>query len=205
MLGTFKWLFRLTVGIIILALLSIGLAYYLAIQSLPNYNKAIAVNGLQEQIEIVRDHTNVPHIFGVHDEDVFFGLGYAHAQDRLWQMTILRRTIQGRLSEVFGPRTQNVDAIMRQYGLYQQALDSVDDQDNYTQAALTAYAAGVNARLDEIQQNSLGRGAPEMFLFHAPIKLWQPADSLAIIKLMGIHLSAHLSAEILRTQVALEL
>ena len=205
MLGTFKWLFRLTVGIIILALLTIGLAYYLAIQSLPNYNKTITVKGLQEQIEIVRDHTNVPHIFGVHDEDVFFGLGYAHAQDRLWQMTILRRTIQGRLSEVFGPRTQNVDTIMRHYGLYQQALDSVDDQDNYTQAALTAYAAGVNARLDEIQQNSLGRGAPEMFLFHAPIKLWQPADSLAIIKLMGIHLSAHLGAEILRTQVALEL
>ncbi|MCY4304676.1 MAG: penicillin acylase family protein [Aestuariivita sp.] len=205
MLGVFKWLSRLTVGIIILTLLALGLTYFLAKQSLPNYNKTITVNGLNEQIEIVRDNTNVPHIFGVHDEDVFFGLGYAHTQDRLWQMTILRRTIQGRLSEVFGSRALNFDIIMRRYGLYQQALESVEYQDDYTKAALNAYSAGVNARLDEIQQNSLGRGAPEMFLFDAPITLWQPADSLAIIKLMGIHLSAHLSAEILRAQVALEL
>jgi len=172
-------------------------------RSLPDYDKSLDVAGLSAPVEIVRDNANVPHVFGQSDADVFFGLGYAHAQDRLWQMTTLRRTAQGRLSEVFGARTVEIDTLMRRYDLYRLAVQSVEVQTPEAQAALRAYAAGVNARLDEINREALGRGAPEMFLFNAPIAPWQPADSLAIIKLMAVQLSGHLQNEVLRARTSL--
>ncbi len=201
----FQWLFRLTSAAVVLLVLAVLGVYYFASTSLPDYDNRLAVEGVSAPVEIVRDNANVPHIFGASDPDVFFGLGYAHAQDRLWQMTMLRRTAQGRLSEVFGPRTQAIDVTLRRFDLYRLAQQSVAVQDSYTRAALDAYAAGVNARLAEINRDALGRGAPEMFLFNAPISPWQPADSIAVVKLMGVQLSGHLEAEVLRARVALAL
>ncbi|MEC7963283.1 MAG: penicillin acylase family protein, partial [Pseudomonadota bacterium] len=145
----------------------------------------------------------VPHILGASDADVFFGLGYAHAQDRLWQMVTLRRTVQGRLSEVFGTRTVEIDTVMRRLDLYPLAQAAVRHQDARTQVALKAYADGVNARLDEINQNALGRGAPEMFLFNMPIAPWQPADSIAMVKLMALRLTGQIDTEVLRARTSL--
>ncbi|MEL6889843.1 MAG: penicillin acylase family protein, partial [Pseudomonadota bacterium] len=72
-------------------------------------------------------------------------------------------------------------------------------------AALEAYAAGVNSRLDQINTEALGRGAPEMFLFPAPLSPWRPADSIAIAKLMGLQLSGHMEEEVLRARLSLAL
>ena len=201
----FRWLLRLAGGLVLLSVLAAIAVYYLASQSLPDYDQTLEVPGIEAPVEIVRDNANVPHIFGQSDTDVFFGLGYAHAQDRLWQMTIMRRTAQGRLSEVFGTRTLPVDRLMRRLDLYRLAQRSVEAQDSDTREALRAYAAGVNTRLEEINARALGRGAPEMFLFNAPVAPWQPADSLAVIKLMALQLSGHLQDEVLRARVQLQL
>ena len=191
---------------ILLALVVVIGLYFLLSRSLPTYDKTLSVTGLTAPVEIVHDNANVPHIFAENDPDVFFGLGYAHAQDRLWQMTMLRRTVQGRLSEVFGPRTINIDKVLRRFDLYSAAQRSISVQDARTMAALDAYAAGVNARVQEINDSALGRGAPEMFVFSNPIAPWQPADSIAIIKLLSVQLSAHLENEVLyaRTSLALD-
>jgi penicillin amidase len=199
----FRWLVRIAGGMILLAVLAVLVMYFLLSRSLPDYNKRLTVAGISAPVEIIRNNSNVPHIYGRKDEDVFFGLGYAHAQDRLWQMTILRRTVQGRLSEVFGPRTIETDKILRRFDLYALARQSVEAQDARTMAALEAYAAGVNARLAEINAEALGRGAPEMFLFNNPIAPWVPADSIAIIKLMGVQLSSHLANEVVTARTAL--
>ncbi len=204
----FRWLLRLTAGTILLGVLGAILVYFLAAQSLPEYNKEIALPGPTAPVEIVRDNANVPHIFGsfgASDEDVFFGLGYAHAQDRLWQMAVMRRTAQGRLSEVFGPRTVKTDSFLRRLDLYSAARSSVSSQSPEALRALTAYSAGVNARLQEVNENALGRGAPEMFLFNMPIAPWQPADSIAIMKLMAVQLSSNMQEEILRAQTSIAL
>jgi penicillin amidase len=204
----FRWLLRLTAGSILLGLAGAGLVYFLAAQSLPDYDKEIALPGPTAPVEIVRDHANVPHIFGsfgASDEDVFFGLGYAHAQDRLWQMAVMRRTAQGRLSEIFGPRTVKTDSFLRRLDLYRTARSSVAAQSPESLRALEAYASGVNARLQEVNERALGRGAPEMFLFNMPIAPWQPADSIAIMKLMALQLSSHLQEEILRAQTSIAL
>lgn len=199
----FRWLLRLTTLSIVLVIGAFGLAYYFASRSLPDYNADTTAAGLSAPLEIVRDNANVPHIFGETDADVYFGLGYAHAQDRLWQMTMLRRTAQGRLSELFGERTLGIDKVMRRFDLYNLAVASVEAQDAPTRAALDAYAAGVNAWLAEINKGALGRGAPEMWIFNQPIAPWQPADSLAILKLMALQMSSQLEAEVLRARTSL--
>jgi penicillin amidase len=199
----FRWLMRLTGAMIGIAVLSVLAVYFLASRSLPQYDKTLTVRGLSAPLEIVRDNANVPHILGQSDEDVFFGLGYAHAQDRLWQMMTLRRTVQGRLSEVFGPRTVEIDTVMRRLDLYPLAQRALVHQDPKTQAALKAYAQGVNARLAEINQNALGRGAPEMFLFNMPIAPWQAADSIAMVKLMALRLSGQIDTEVQRARTSL--
>ncbi|CUH83158.1 penicillin acylase family protein [Thalassovita mediterranea] len=201
----FRWMVRLAGTLIAVSVLAVLGIYFLASRSLPEYDKELAVSGLDARLEIVRDNANVPHILGASDADVFFGLGYAHAQDRLWQMMTLRRTVQGRLSEVFGTRTVEIDTVMRHLDLYPLAQAAVPYQDERTQMALSAYARGVNARLQEINENALGRGAPEMFLFDMPIAPWQPADSIAMIKLMALRLSGQVDTEVLRARTSLRL
>lgn len=201
----FGWLLKLSTGLAILAGLSVVFVYYLASRSLPDYDKTLDVSGISQEVRIIRDTANVPHIFGETDEDVFFGLGYVHAQDRLWQMLTNRRTVQGRLSEVFGSRTLYIDKLVRTLGLYEAATASVSAQSPEALAALQAYSAGVNARIAEINENALGRGAPEMFLFNQDVPPWTPADSLAVIKLMALQQSSHLESEVLRARTSLAL
>jgi penicillin amidase len=203
MLTAFRWLIRLLTGAIMLGLIVLLLAYWILSRSLVDYSEDFTVQGITAPVEIVRNNDNVPHIFGATDEDVYFALGFAHAQDRLWQMTMLRRTVQGRLSEIFGAPTVKVDELLRRYDLYGLALQSVEAQDATTRAALEAYAAGVNAWIGEINKGARGRGAPEFFLFEPEIAAWAPADSIAILKLMALQLSGSLQDEVLRARVSL--
>ena len=199
----FVWLMRITLSVAAVAGLLVSFAYFFLSRSLPDYSKTVEFSHITEEIEIVRDTANVPHIFGKNDQDTLFALGYVHAQDRLWQMTMLRRTAQGRLSELFGAETLTVDMVVRRLGIYSASRASLSALRSDTMAKLEAYANGVNARLEEINLGNLGRGAPELFLFSNFIAPWSPTDSLAIIKLMGLQLSSHLESEVLRARVSL--
>ena len=196
----FRWLLRIVTGLLVLTLAVTFLLYWFFSRSVPDYGETLSVRGISGEVEIVRDNASVPHIFGPSDEDVYFGLGLAHAQDRLWQMTLMRRTAQGRLSELFGTRTVKVDELLRRFDFYALSVKSVAAQDAYTQAALGAYAAGVNAWLEQVNAGARGRGAPEFWLFEPAIAPWQPADSIAIGKLMALQLSSHLESEVLRAR-----
>ncbi|MGB3408517.1 MAG: penicillin acylase family protein [Jannaschia sp.] len=201
----FRWSFRIVTATLLLAGLALLVVLWLASRSLPDYDRTEDVRGLSAPVEIVRNTFNVPHIFGETDADVFFGLGYAHAQDRLWQMVLMRRTAQGRLSEVFGNRTLRTDELLRRLALYRAATASVAAQSPEVLAMLEAYAAGVNARIDVINRDASGRGAPEFFLFAPEIAPWQPADSIAVVKLMALQLSGHVGEEVLRARASLVL
>ena len=201
----FGWVLRITVGCVIIIIAVISFCYFLVIQSLPDYNKTIKFSDLSSTTEIVRDTANVPHLFGTSDHDTLFALGYVHAQDRLWQMTMLRRTAQGRLSELFGEETLAIDMVVRRLGLYPASHRSLSSLRPDTLDKLEAYSQGVNARLKEINYGKLGRGAPEFFFFSNAIAPWNPTDSLAIIKLIGLQHSSHLQSEVLRARVSLVL
>ncbi|MFT5001063.1 MAG: penicillin amidase [Planctomycetota bacterium] len=205
MISIFRWLVRLVAALLAVGFACILLAYYFAAKSVPDYDNKHAVSGLVDRVEIVRDRYGVPHIFGKSDADVFYGLGFTHAQDRLWQMTMLRRTAQGRLSELFGRQTLKTDDFLRRLDLHNLAAASLPFQSQQTRDALDAYAAGVNGWLSVVNSQPLGRGAPEFFVFDKAIDPWQPADSLAISRLMGLRVTGHLEAEVLRLRTALRI
>ena len=203
MVRLLRWLLRALTAALALGALAVGAALWFVSRSLVDPGAEWVAEGPRGRIEVVRDSHGVPHVFGGSDHDVYFGLGFAHAQDRLWQMTTMRRTAQGRLSEVFGERMLEVDELMRRLDLYELARASVAAQDDDTRAMLEAYSAGVNAWLAQVNAGALGRGAPELFAFDAPVAPWRPADSIALGKLIGVQLSPHLADEVLRARLSM--
>ena len=139
------------------------------------------------------------------DRDVFFGLGYAHAQDRLWQMML--HAAHGAGAPVRALRAadgRDRQACCGGSTSTRSPRASVDDQDPETLDALEAYSAGVNARIEEINSRlPRPRRAGVLPLRRAALPPWQPADCLAIIKLMALQLSGHLSEEVLRARTSL--
>ncbi len=205
MRATLRWLIRIVSLVVTFTVLGVLLAWWMASRSLPDYEADWTVAGITAPVEIVRSRSGVPHIFGETDADVFYGLGFAHAQDRLWQMLMTRRTAQGRLSELFGRRTLEIDDVLRRLDLYRLSSASVAALDARTRSELEAYARGVNAWIELVSTEALGRGAPEMFLFAPEIAPWRPADSIAVSAMMALQLAAHHEEEVLRARTALAL
>ncbi len=200
-----RWMIRLVTATLVAGVLGLSVAYWVFSRSLPDYDADWTVPGIGARVDIVRSNADVPHIYGETDHDVFFGLGFAHAQDRLWQMLMVRRTAQGRLSELFGQRTLRIDELMRRLDLYGHARRSVAAQDPETLDMLQAYADGVNAWLSLVADRALGRGAPELLLFSPEIAPWRPADSIAVVNMMALQLAGHQETEVLRARTSLML
>ena len=205
MVTLFRWLLRLTVGLIAGAVLLVGVAAWFALRSLPDYGATYSVAGIAAPVEIVRSSDAVPHLFATSDADAFFALGFVHAQDRLLQMTLLRRAAQGRLSEVLGGRAFAADDLARRMGFARTAAASVAAQDAPTRAALDAYAAGVNQWIETVNRDARGRGAPEFFFIPDEIAYWRAADSLAVLKLIAASSTTALADEVLRARLSLAL
>src|SRR5512143_2187274 len=114
MTGKSKRILRWIGGLFIVFLLSAMAGGYLYIRStLPEYDGIVQTTGLHAEVQIVRDSYGMPHVFAADDEDAAFGVGYATAQDRLFQMEMIRRAIAGRLSEIFGDSLLKVDRLFR--------------------------------------------------------------------------------------------
>ena len=127
-------------------------AFFQVRGALPSYSGHVEAKGLKAPVEILRDKNAVPHIIAGSIEDAAFGLGYVHAQDRFWQMELMRRLAQGRLSEIIPPRLVgsgliDTDRTMRGLGLYRKAADSMNALSPGMRDIIGAYAAGVNAWL----------------------------------------------------------
>ena len=157
---------------------------YLSYQSLPDYNKKLFSNDINSKITIKTDLYAVPHITGNNDKETFFGLGYVHAQERLWQMTFLKRLSQGRLSEISGTKTVLLDSFMKSLDLQALANEIFKNLPSDLKQILSFYSQGINLRLKEIQEQGLGRGSPEFFFYSPEVTPWRPVDSLAIFKLI---------------------
>jgi penicillin G amidase len=180
-------------------LLALGGGVYLYLRSaLPQTDGRIVLSGPRAEIRIERDADGVPLIVAQDDEDAAFGLGFVHAQDRLFQMELQRRYGAGRLAEIFGPQAVAVDRQMRVLGLYRAAEAEIPFLSPEMRSALDSYAAGVNAFL------AARRGAlpPEFLLLGFSPKPWRPADSLVWGKLMALQLGGNYRGELLRARLA---
>ena len=116
--------------------------------SLPPAERAVSDPLLRGTVDVLFDERDVPYIFAENRRDAAFALGFAHAENRLWQMEFQRRLAAGRLSELLGSRSVRVDRFMRTLGLYRSAEASFAGLEPATKATLEAYAAGVNRWLE---------------------------------------------------------
>src|SRR3954468_13600354 len=130
--------------VVVLALAAAGGRYYLR-RSLPQIDGTITVAGLAAPIEIVRDADAIPHVFAASKADALFGLGYVHAQDRLWQMELQRRIGFGRLSEVLGAAAVPQDRFLRTVGFGRAARTAWGSTPDWAKQQINAYVAGINA------------------------------------------------------------
>jgi penicillin amidase len=159
--------------------------------SLPQTTGTMTTAGLNSEASIVRDRYAVPHIFAANDHDSYFALGVAHAQDRLWQMEITRRAMRGRLSEVLGENALDTDIFFRTMGLGAASETAVQQLPDDVQAALEAYAAGVNSILD--QPGFIP--PPEFQILMFSPESWTPADTLTVYKAIALDLFGNAFSE----------
>ena len=143
-----KKLFFFLIGLSFLLLI----AYWFIGKSLsPDYNGEIKISGLKDKVTVFYDDNGVPHINAQNNEDALRAFGYVHAQDRLWQMELIRRLAAGRLAEIFGKDLVRVDKLFSGLGIEEAAVNGIAKIDKTTEAyKLTmAYLDGVNQFIDK--------------------------------------------------------
>jgi penicillin G amidase len=165
----------------------LGYAYFVAHSALPQLDGRVPVHGLSGSVTVTRDAHGVPTIEAATLEDVIFAQGYVTAQDRLWQMDVMRRFAAGELSEILGPDTLKMDREQRILGLRAAARKSMASASARDRVFFEAYARGVNAYIA-----SQGNHLPIEFriLKYAP-KPWLPEDSVVIANQMVKDLNYH--------------
>ncbi|HTP06732.1 MAG TPA: penicillin acylase family protein, partial [Anaerolineae bacterium] len=170
---------------------------FLSKRRLPQIDGTLNVPGLTASVEIIRDRWGIPHIYAANTHDLFFAQGFAHAQDRLWQMELNRRTATGRLSEIFGEVALDTDRAVRTFGFARIAAIDLDNATDDVLTVMQAYADGVNAYLQHP-----ARQLPVEFtlLRHTP-EPWALLDSMAFMRVLVWQLSHAWYGEIVRAQV----
>jgi penicillin G amidase len=186
------------VAVIAAALVGLGVAWR-TIESLrgpgPPGSERASVPGLEKNVRIVRDSFGVPHVSAETLADAMRGLGFVHAQDRLWQMEVLRRAARGRLSELFGAATLEHDRLARTLGIGADA-EREAELPGGARAQLAAYSEGVNAWLARLREEP-GWMPGELRWLEIEPEPWTPADSLAVVRLRSFLLSRSLGASLL--------
>src|SRR4051812_33532028 len=182
-----KWIGRGLAALAALMILAAVGGYFWLRTSLPQVGGSISVAGLSAPVEIARDDRGVPTINAKSLNDAYFALGFAHAQDRLFQMELMRRVGAGRLAEAIGEAGGSTDKLMRTLGLYRMAEAEAVAASPPLKAALDAYAAGVNAFLKQRH----GALPLEFQLLRITPEVWRPADSLVWGRIMALQLSAN--------------
>ena len=188
-------LVRTLAAVVLLALAVTAGGYIYLRQSMADFDASARVSGLTGDVDIVRDADAIPHIFAANKLDGLFGLGYVHAQDRLWQMEFQRRVGFGRLSEIFGSATIPQDRFLRTVGFGRAAKSAWTHLPADARQQIDAYVAGVNAFIGTHHGRHL---PPEFTLLRFEPDPFTPEDVLVWVKMMAWDLSANYSSELLR-------
>ena len=187
-----------TIGIFGALLGALGVAAFATLRkSLPQTRGTLAIDGVLQPVEILRDRWGVPHIYAKNTHDLFMAQGFVHAQDRLWQMESQRRLGHGTLSELIGNRAVDTDRYMRILGLGRSAHADAAVLSGDSLANVSAYVAGINTFL-ATHKNKL---PPEFLLLRHTPAPWTVADVIVWGKIMALSLSGNWTQEILRSRL----
>ncbi len=155
----------------------------------------ISVPGLRAPVTVRRDERGIPYIDAANDDDLYFAQGYVTASDRLWQMDLLRRNVRGEMAEIFGEAALGEDKRHRMFGTAQVVEETAKHLPPNLSLALDAYAKGVNAYIDSLNDKTL---PVEFRLLQYKPRPWVPADSLCVGKLLAEYLSNSWQLDIMR-------
>ncbi len=191
---------NLVIGLLLLVLIATLVGFFWMRSSRPDYNAALRLPGLSQPVEVFFDDHAIPHIYAQNERDLFMALGYVHAQDRLFQMEMIRRLADGRLSEVFGDKTLSTDRLFRTMGFREHARSSVailmsDTTKPYVQAAL-AYLRGVNHYVAH------GKKPVEFSILGIQGTPFTLEDVEVIVSYMGYSFTGAFKAEAVATTIA---
>src|SRR5580692_6521096 len=162
--------------LLVLVVVAGAVAWWFIYRPLPQLDGSISLPGLQKEVAVERDNWGVPHIRASSLEDAVEAQGYVMAQDRLWQLDLMRRASRGQLSEIVGPLALKSDKQFRTLGFSRAAERDFAAMDKDSRALMEAYAHGVNAFIEQ-HQKSLPL---EFTLLKYKPQPWQPTDSLVI-------------------------
>ncbi len=187
--------FVLVILLIILGFLLFFPGYFFF--SKPKYKGNVSVQGLKGEVKIITDTWGVPHIYADTEKDLFFACGYIHANERMWQMDLTRRSGYGRLSELFGEALLERDRYVRVMGLKEAALKDYEQLLPEVKDMLTAYSQGINAWLNSRKW----KWPPEFSVLRYRPEPWSPKDSLIIKQVMAMLLSTDFPSEVVRSNL----
>jgi penicillin amidase len=191
-LRVFYWAFS------ILVIATAASAWWFIYRPLPQVDGSISLPGLLHEVTVERDRWGVPHIRAASVEDLAEAQGYVMAQDRLWQMDLLRRAARGQLSEILGPRTLQIDKDFRTRGFGRAAEREATQLDPESLKVMEAYARGVNQFIEQ-HKKSLPL---EFALLRYEPRPWQPSDTLVISGYMYRTLTDSWERKLNRAKVA---
>jgi len=170
----------LVIAVLVVVLGALVWAYSIARSALPQLDGSLKVSGLSAKVSVIRDEHGVPTIEATNLDDLFFAQGFVTAQDRLWQMDIMRRFAAGEISEILGDEFLPHDREQRILGLRVAARKAIEVSSAQNRAHFEDYARGVNAYI-ELHRDRL----PIEFriLKYSP-RPWTPEDSTLIASQM---------------------
>lgn len=197
-------LFSILAGVVVIALIAVGVVTYTVQRSFPQLSGEVQVPGLDAEATVQRDVLGIPTITADSSHDLFFAQGYVQAQDRFWEMDFRRHVTSGRLSELFGESQLGTDEFLRTLGWHDIAQQEVDALPETERGYYDAYADGVNAYLADhkgadasFEYAVLGLQNPDY-----EIEPWTPADSVAWLKAMAWDLRGNIEVETERALLA---
>ncbi|MDH3252501.1 MAG: penicillin acylase family protein, partial [Ignavibacteria bacterium] len=180
---------KIIVGVIgVVLVLGLAAFFFLRYQirkSFPQVSGRITVTGLYSPVEVYRDEYGVPRVRAENEHDLIIAAGYVHAQDRLWQMDLVRRVGEGRLSELFGSTTVPFDRMFRTIGIRRIAEAIETRIDSLSHRRLEWYAEGVNAFIGM----HTGRYPVEFDMLGYDPEPWEPVHTIMIGRLMAWELN----------------
>jgi penicillin amidase len=188
----FSWLI-----IIVVVIVAAGV-WWFVYRPLPQLQGTIRVPGLQSDVAVDRDRWGVPHIRASSVEDMIEAQGYVIAQDRLWQIDLLRRVGRGQLSEILGPATIEIDKQFRTLGFGRAAERDIAMMEPSQRTILEAYARGINRFIDQHKD----RLPLEFSILKYKPQPWQTSDSLVIAGYMYETLTNTWEEELNRAKVS---
>lgn len=170
-------------------------------RAVPDYNRDVRINGLTGDVEVFRDSFGIPNVYAENEHDLYLAVGFVMAQDRLWQMDLLRRVTQGRLSEIFGVDMIDADQLLRALRITGKSRRILSKADPAIKEALNAFTDGVNQYI----QRTGRKLPPEFAILGYQPEPWLPEQSINLIGYMAWDLSTGWTTEVLLSELKTKL